>query len=204
MVLLGRFNPRIFQPMWFEARGLLADVDVEPESLVLTDGFVAFQTPVISVLCAQDRCQFAMTSLTPTPDLIRDVVLGTFAILSETPVWEIGINHAAQIPAQVRRWDEIVAQFGDPQKALELLPGQSLLTIELRAPRDDELAGELTLRLQPSMRLEGGIWFSVNDHVIVRDSQEPKGAGEAMATLDDMWGRSRELWSGLHGRLAPS
>src|SRR4051794_27085336 len=121
IVLVGSFNPRIFQPLWFSARELLSEADVDAQSLVLTDGLSVFETEYVSFLCAQDRCQFATTAHTPTPDVIRDLAIGAFSILRDTPIWECGINHSAHVPASVRRWDHVVAQFGDPQKTLVLL-----------------------------------------------------------------------------------
>jgi hypothetical protein len=204
IVLIGGFNPRIFQPMWFHARGLLADVDVDPNSLVLTEGFVAFQTGVVSVFCAQDRCQFGTTDKTPTPDIIRDLAVGTFTLLGETPVWEVGVNHAAHIPSQNRRWDDVVAQFGDPQKSLVLLEDQALQTVALVAPRDDGRDGERTVQLQPSARLEEGVWFTMNDHVVVHpvNARESVGAKEAVEAIEGIWDSSRELSHKLHNRLA--
>jgi hypothetical protein len=204
IVLLGAFNPRIFQPMWFEARGLLADVDVDPNSLVLTDGFVSFETGVVSVFCARDRCQFATTDKTPTPDIIRDLAVGTFTLLGETPVWEVGVNHATHIPRQRRRWDDVVAQFGDPQKSLVLLTDQALQTVALVAPRDDGREGQRTVQLQPSARLEEGVWFTMNDHVVVYpvDARESIGAKEAVEAMEGIWDSSRELSDEIHNRLA--
>ena len=74
VVLVGRFNPRILQPAWFDAKGLLAEEDVNPKTLVLTDGFVSFETQTVEVFCAQERCQVGTKELTPTPDVIRDLV----------------------------------------------------------------------------------------------------------------------------------
>jgi len=205
IVLLGSFNPAILQPAWFAARDLLAAADVDAKSLVLTDNFAAFSTDVVSVFCAQDRCQFAEVGATPTPDVIRDLMLGTFTILKETPVWECGINHAAHISPRVRRWDDVVAQLGDPQKSLILLDEQELRTIELRSPRTDGREGDRTVHLQPSGRLEGGAWFSLNDHIVVYppDDRASIGAAEAMLALDETWDESRALADRVHALVAP-
>jgi hypothetical protein len=206
VVLVGRFNPRIFQPAWFDAKGLLAATDVEPTSLALTDGFVAFQTPLVSLVCTQERCQLMTTRHSPTPDVVRDLALGTFSFLLETPMWQCGINHAVHIPPIVRRWDDVTAQFGDPQKALRLLDHQRLNTVELRADRDDGHDGTRTVQLQPSVHLEGGVWFSLNDHVNVlseAEAQNAVGADDTIAVLESIWDTSRALADAIQDRLAP-
>ncbi len=207
IVLIGRFNPRIFQPMWFDAKGLLSEADVDPQSLVMTDGFAAFQTELFGLLCAQERCQFTTTATTPSPDVIRDLVLGTFTLLKETPIWECGINHVGHIPPSVRRWDDIAAQFGDPQRTFVVLDDQQLQTIEVRAQRDDEREGSRTVQLQPSTHLEGGVWFALNDHVAVRsqpDVAETVRAAEAMTVLENIWDPSVGVADDVHRLLAPS
>jgi len=206
VVLLGRFNPRIFQPTWFAARELLTDVDVEPKSIVMTDGFVAFETEYLRLLCAQDRCQFVSTETTPTPELIRDLVVGTFSILGETPVWEIGINHAIHIPAQVRRWDDVVAAMGDPQRSLVLLDDQSLQTVALRSPRDDGYEGARTLALQPSVELVDGVYMTLNDDIVVHppDDREAIGARHAIEVFDSVWEESHAIAESIRIKLAPT
>lgn len=206
VVLLGAFNPRIFQPMWFAARGLLAESDVDAQSVIVSDGFSAFSTNVATMFCAQERCQFSASNNTPSPDVVRDLVVGTFSILKETPIWEVGINHTGHIPASVRRWDDVVAQFGDPHRSYELLPDQYVLTIELRAPRQDRYDGSRTAQLQPSRRLEGGVYFNLNDDVVLRPPEDRQGLGavEALDAIDDIWDGSRALADRMHDRLAPA
>jgi hypothetical protein len=206
VVLLGRFNPRIFQPAWFAARELLAEVDVDPKSIVMTDGFVAFDTEFVKLLCAQDRCQFVSGATTPTPELIRDLVIGTFTILAETPIWEFGINHAVHIPPQIRRWDDVTAALGDPQRSLMLLEGQALQTVVLQSPRTDRYEGSRTLSLQPSVQLETGVYMALNDDVIVHppDSRDAIGARRTIEILDDVWDESHTLAESIRVRLAPT
>lgn len=205
VVLLGRFNPRIFQPAWFAARELLAEPDVDPKSIVMTDGFVAFETEFVNVLCAQDRCQFVTTATTPTAELVRDLVVGTFSILAETPVWEFGINHAVHIPSQVRRWDDVAAALGDPQLSLVLLPDQRLQGIAFQSERDDHYEGTRSLQLQPSIQLPDGVYFSLNDDVVVHppDERDAIGARQAIEILDKIWDASYELAESVRVRLAP-
>ncbi len=144
IVLLGRFNPRIFQPLWFAARGLVTDSDVDPESVVLTDGFAAFSTPLISVFCSQDRCQFGTTETTPTPDVVRDLAIGTFELLRETPVWEFGLNHMAHLTRQGQHLDEIATLSVTPKNRWTCSAGSNCETVEFVADRDDKFARRST------------------------------------------------------------
>jgi hypothetical protein len=205
IVLLGRFNPRIFQPMWFASRKLLAEHDVEPESVVVTDGLSAFRRRDISLFCAQDRCQFGSTPTTPTPDILRDLATETFTVLRETPIRQIGINHNTHVPSTVRDWDTIAAQMGDPHRRFVLLEDQQLQTVQFGGPRDDGLNGSRMVLLQPSVVLEGGVFFQVNDHVELVDSPdiEPLGASGAVDALNAIWDSSRVLSDQIQREIAP-
>jgi hypothetical protein len=205
IVLIGRFNPRIFQPMWFASRKLLAEGDVDPESILVTDGVSAFRTHDISLLCAQDRCQVGTTQTTPTPDILRDLVTETFRLLSETPIRQVGINHAAHIPSSVRTWETVAAQLGDPQRRFVLLEDQRLQTIELKGERGDGFDGSRTVHLQPSALLEDGVWFQLNDHIDLVDVSEGDalGAKDAMDALTEIWDASKALGDHILLEIAP-
>jgi hypothetical protein len=206
IVLVGGFNPQIFQPMWFESHGLLSSSDVDAKSLILTEGFVSFQTDIVGITCAPDRCQFVAGPNAPSPDVLRDLVASTFRLLPETPVKEFGVNHTAHLPASVQRWDFVMARFGDPQTAFPLLEAQTLRTIELRGERTDGRNGHRTVQLQPSVIHEGGIWFALNDHVTVhagRTAPSSIGAATAIEALEGMWASSDDLLNSVIAKLAP-
>ena len=101
-------------------------------------------------------------------------------------MWEFGINHAVHIPPQVRRWDDVAAALGDPQLSLVLLPEQALQGIAFQSERDDRYEGIRTLQLQPSVQLPDGVYFALNDDVVVYppDKRDAIGAGQAIEILD--------------------
>jgi hypothetical protein len=190
--------------MWFAARNLLSEGDVEPESVVVTDGVSAFRTHDISLLCSTDRCQFGSTATTPTPDILLDLVTETFGLLGETPIAQLGINHQAHVPSSEQTWDTVAAQLGDPHRRFVLLDDQRLATIELQADRDDKHQGKRAIHLQPSALLEDGVWFQLNDHVSVADPPETAmGAKDAMDALMDVWQSSRALADHVLQQIAP-
>lgn len=203
-MLIGRFNPRVFQPMWFAARGLLAEEDVDADSVLMTDGFSNFVTREFGLLCTRDRWQVMATRTTPTPDILLDLTTETFTLLAETPVSQIGINHQAHVPKSDQSWDTVVAQLGDPQRRLPFLGEQRLQTIEFRSERDDDYDGSRGLVLQPSVALDGGVWFQLNDHVSVNESPENvTGAEEAVKALRDVWDESRSAADAVLAMIAP-
>lgn len=203
-MLIGRFNPRVFQPMWFSARNLLAEEDVDANSVVVTDGFTNFVTREFGLLCTRDRWQVAETQTTPTPDILLDLATETFTLLAETPVSQIGINHQGHIPKAEQSWDTLVAQLGDPQRRLQFFGEQKLQTVEFVSERDDDYDGTRRVALQPSVHRDGGVWFQFNDHVSVWEPPEDAvGASEAVAALRNVWNNSRAIANEVMNLIAP-
>lgn len=92
IVLLGSFNPTIFQPAWFASEGLIArDLSDAAEVGIVHRQIVAFTAGWFDISVTDDR--FSVTSLTaPSYDLLRDLVLGTFRLLRYTPLRAMGLN----------------------------------------------------------------------------------------------------------------
>lgn len=204
IVLIGNFNPRIVQPSWFDARGLLTEADVEADNLLVSEAITTFRTPLLTLLCDQGRFQITTTGKTPTPDLIRDLVVDTFEILGETPIGQIGINELVHVPSRRKSWDALVAQFGDPQRSLEVMDEQQLKTIELTGPRPDEdPVGSRQVLMQPSVLLQDGVFIQINDHLRLDADGSPTEARTAVEILANEWGASREFADKTIQRLAP-
>lgn len=93
IVFLGNFNPSIVNPSWLARKKLIreseadnADLSVNhPEITKFSLSFVEIQVTMNKFqLISENEAEF---------DLIRDLAVSIFSILSETPVAAIGINH---------------------------------------------------------------------------------------------------------------
>ncbi|MGI9185450.1 MAG: hypothetical protein ACR2GZ_10915 [Solirubrobacteraceae bacterium] len=205
VIFIGSFNPRILQPSWFDARGLLTERDVEAAGLLVSDAVTAFRTPLFTLLCDQNRCQITTASKTPTPDLIRDLAVDMFEILGETPINGIGINAYAHVPPRVKTWDAVVAQLGDPHKTLELMEGQGLRTVELTGLRPgDGLSGSRQVLMQPSNFITDGVFILVNDDVRLGSPEDQGNGRMAVEILRTEWKPSRDFAETTIEHIAPT
>jgi hypothetical protein len=90
IVVLGSFNPKIFQPFWFANQGLIRPEEAEKAELAVVHPEIsAFNLGWVAVQVSNDR--FTASTL-KDPVLMRDFVLGTFQILEHTPVRLMGMN----------------------------------------------------------------------------------------------------------------
>ena len=100
VVLLGSFNPMIFQPAWFARHKMIGDKEAEEAAnLVQFQGqVVEFKVDAFELNVQSDR--FIIGSLDDHPEHIKDLVISCFGKhLPHTPVRAIGINRSIHFNA---------------------------------------------------------------------------------------------------------
>jgi hypothetical protein len=188
IVLLGSFNPKIFQPAWFAAQNLLSqEVANESNVEVVTNDISSFETSWCRIQVLDSR--FSVLSQTaPLPEALRDLALGTFAILSHTPIFAIGINYYEHF--RVKDY-ETWHNFGHtlaPKDTLwkPILRNPGTQNLQIRAERDDEYKGSVNVTVQPSNMIEPGVFVQTND-----EFREDQGGGSSAtwvtALLETQW-----------------
>ena len=165
IVLIGAFNPRIFHPAWFVRNHLLPVGDEVASNIEIVNNDVcAFETDWFRLEVLGDR--FILRSMaTPAVEALRDLVLGTFRVLRHTPIQRIGLNTHAHfaLPEESgwHRFGHMLAPKPDLWEPILKNPGTLSLTIEGQRP--DDYAGHVRAKVEPSARIEWGIFFESND-----------------------------------------
>lgn len=92
IMLVGAFNPRIFNPLWFVKHGLFDENDLQDDSLqILHPDIAKFNTPGISIEVQKDR--FTATTFAAPLLNLHDLAVTLFGeLLPHTPVSLVGLN----------------------------------------------------------------------------------------------------------------
>jgi hypothetical protein len=204
IVLLGDFNPKIFQPSWFGAHELIRPTEADEADVEIVHPEVAeFRLDWVRLQVTRER--FAVdTSQDAFFEASRDLVLGTFELLRHTPLRAMGINtHEHRRMNSTAAWREFsraLAPHG-PWQGLLTEPEMEDLTIQ--GVRPDGYKGCVQVTVQPSQRIADGIYLRVNDHyaVIEESAADPPGPSVAMQILRENWQSSRERSFGILERL---
>src|SRR5207244_4594832 len=86
VVLLGSFNPRIFDPWWFAKEGLVQEDEAENADVaVMTSALTNFSLGWLRLHAEAERVQVSATQ-PQYYDALRDLLLGTFSILRHVPL----------------------------------------------------------------------------------------------------------------------
>ena len=191
IVLLGNFNPTIFQPAWFAAQHLIRPEESETAKIeIVHPEIVRFSLDWLSLEVTTGR--FTATTIQPASfEFLRDLVQGTFHILRHTPVTKMGLNRELHIP--VRSEDEWHAfgHFVAPKEPWDgILEKAGLISLTMQGLRIDGPRGAIYVSVEPSTRVHPGIFFRVNDHYEVVDSSKNIGCDEILDILRGRWSKS--------------
>lgn len=189
VVLIGSFNPAIFQPEWFARNGLMPQGEVDDAKVQVVHPQVSqFETERFVVQVTLERFN-AQTKPSATVEPLRDLVLGTFYILEHTPITAMGLNRLMHFAlGSEHSWhnlgDKLVPK--EPWKqVLDQRPG--LRTVEIIAQQQEGSVASVMVKVQPSVLVQWGAYFEVNEHYPA--SEQP--------ALKSMMGILKDRWEGM-------
>lgn len=189
IVLLGLFNPAIFQPMWFKAHGLIRGDEAESAQKITVISPEISQFKIGEFMMEVWRERFmASTNDTTLFQPLRDLVIGAFSLLEHTPIKAIGINRTMHFSiADI----DTLNRFGDflaPKDSWkELMDTPGLAVMIMKYPRANP-QGEINVRIEASQKVIPGVYFDVNNHYeLKKEETEVEGAMKAINVLKDNW-----------------
>ena len=189
IVILGDFNPSIFQPLWFSANGLVPEEETKDADISIIQKQIALFS-MGKIQLQVDESRLGLTTIeSPQGPILRDLALGTLSILEHTPLKAIGLNLDM---AFVMESEEVWHAFGDrlvpKHDWLPILEKPGMQQVVVEGKRPECAADRVHVRVQPSgLR---GVLVAVNQHyqletkdrVDVRERHR-----EAIRVLRDDW-----------------
>jgi hypothetical protein len=183
VVLVGSFNPVIFHPNWFAKVNLLPPEEAEAATEVLVSGEASrFALPWIDCIARRDRLQLLADS--EYQGELRDVVTGLLEVLSATPVAVVGINTDVHAPVStIDLWHALGNRLA-PKEGLwgDLFDDPGLSSMKVQGRRGDPHPGFTNVTVEPSNRIQPGLYINVNDHFDLRENVE--GTDDIQADRD--------------------
>lgn len=200
VVLVGQFNPAIFQPAWFIAEELLpTDLERDVALDVVSPQFTSFQADWLSLQVDAER--FQVSTHDPSAfDALRDLAEGTAKLLRHTPVRAVGINtHADYRLPHDESWRQLHERYAPLNPWANMVQHPRLQSLSVQADRPDAYPGWVQLTLKPSSNVKPGAEVHVNDHFArsETDSDEPYGTALAIDVLTEQWAEVRQRGRGL-------
>lgn len=195
IVLLGAFNPTIFQPMWFASQDLLRGSEAEKAKIEIVHPDVSiFSAEWLVVQVTRDRFS-AATRADAYKSHLCDLVQGVFAKLSHTPVHQMGINVTTRMRFRDEKDWHSFGHFVVPKSPwVGVLDKPGMHSVHVRGERSDGNAGHFLVSIEPDLNTRTDVLLRVNDHFDL-----PKGEPTNAATFAGMLAK---LYEGSLGKAA--
>jgi len=188
IVFRGDFNPKIFQPAWFAAQGLIRNEEADEAKIeIIHPTIVVFSLDWLQIQIEPNRF-YAGTNQSPYYEILKDLVLGTFRILSHTPIKIMGINYDSHFPMDSEdAWHDIGHRVTPKEIWNKVLKKPGLRSLTIQGERPDDHKGRIAVRIEPSNRVRYGIFININDHYELQDPESVLGCEAIIDMLESEW-----------------
>jgi hypothetical protein len=182
IVLVGNMNPKIFHPEWFIRKDIVEEWDYSKDELISLPDMAQMELPNERKITVFLNKFLVGSSLASEHFSIKDLVIHTFTLLSETPISQMGMNFTSIIKiANENKWMQFGSELApqqcwkqaanfinslDENKQKEL----GLCELIMDLPRPDGLNG--FIRPKIAVLPQAGLYtleFSVNNHIEIKD-----------------------------------
>lgn len=192
IVLVGAFNPAIIHPAWFARFEILPPSDLEnidddKAFVLVSPDFSRFAIGWLSVQVTVDHFELSTVEADRIAPL-RDVGVNIFRQLSHTPVSAMGINRTAHFPLPADGWTRIRSAVAPADRWSTLADASDLTSLTVQAERADSAdPGYIRVTVEPSQRIDQGVFLAVNDHHDLTRGDDVKEAAPVLDVLDQGW-----------------
>jgi hypothetical protein len=165
VVVVGAFNPAIFQPHWFAKEGLLSQSDADGAKVDIVQSDLAqFTSSWLTWQSLRDRTTISTTDASRFSSL-RDLVLGTFQLLRHTPVSAVGVNRGFHLAFDSRAdVDAFAFRFAPQPPWSDLVNDSKLLSLHIEGRHPRGIGNKLTVLIRPSNLVQNGAFVQINTH----------------------------------------
>lgn len=191
IVLLGSFNPGIFHPAWFQKEELLPEIEAEAAKIeVISNDIAIFTVAWLRIEAIGDRF-VAKTMDESKFGPLRDLVVGMFRLLEQTPITTIGMNREISFELSSDEQWHAVGHALAPKPIWEKYvkePGMKSLTVE--SQRDDARQGRFNITVKPTPSKPRAVTVDFNDHIDIKDDEIYVTTGKACKVIEEDWEKS--------------
>lgn len=201
IVLIGKFNPAIFQPAWLGAGNLVRPEEADKAKIeVISPQVTSFSADWLKIQVLSERF-LATTVETEHYQDLRDIVISIFHLLEHTPFWIMGMNRDMHFKMKSEKeWHELGHLLAPKEIWRPLLnqPGLRSLLIQSLPSKRDGIQVLHNVRVEPSTQVNPGVYVQLNIEVSL-----PGGAKAGIITQQraahDLIKHLSESWTNMLG-----
>jgi len=189
IVLLGKFNPNIFHPLWYAQNGLIPIEEVENVTeLICSDEVSTFVYNDIHFQI--ERHRFGLTTRDESRIFpLRDLVTGTFQILENTPLTAFGFNRDMQFELKdAETWHNVGHRLAPKSPWVDVLRSPGMLIVGMLGTRSDSHRDQVNIRVQPVMNGNHAVQVAINQHHdLDKENSYAERTADAVSLINNDW-----------------
>lgn len=187
-VVVGHFNPAIFQPTWLATQGLIAsELAADAKLNMIHPSVSSFRAGWLELEVTEQRLR-AATSDASCFVLLRDFAAGAMKVLEHTPVRMCGINRAMHFSVSSEEaWHRFGHTLVPKSHWNDLLADPGTRTVAVEGRRASTTAKYTRVTIEPSPREIAlhGVKFDFNEHY--EQDSDATSAAFAWSILNEQW-----------------
>lgn len=194
ITFIGDFNPKIFHPNWFVAEGILGKEEgSEAELKIIHNDLASFAIDWMFFEVTVNRCVI-WTEKEPYFEALRDVAIGTFSILSHSPIKALGLNWEFTYKSEKEEDLHLIGNMLAPKEIWDgVIENPGLRKMTMRSPKEGVFKGEINVNIQPDVNTKYGVVFNLNDHYDLEEGENTLlGSSQAIEVIQKDWQTSKE------------
>lgn len=186
IVIIGEFNPVIIQPQWLVNKKLIGEIEGESARIeIIHNEVVKFNLDWASFEVSRNRFQVRSSKQTHFIS-IKDLVIGIFRLLNETPLNKVGFNHMFHFTLDSKDYYEFGKKLAPFNNFENVLNDPRLLTIEMIDYEYVKNEGKYRVKISPSELLKSnGLSININNHY--DSTSVNNNSTEVIDIIDDKW-----------------
>lgn len=187
-MMLGSFNPTIFQPRWLGAQQLIRPEEAENAKITTIQAELAdFSTEWFHLQVLQNRFQILSEDPRQYAPL-RDLVGAICAILPHTPITALGLNRKFHFSVRSRdNWHGLGHLLAPKEPWNAIIDAPGLLSMVMQGRRKETDGGNLRVVVGPSQKVDPGVFMQINEEFLASKYPQPEGAQWIAGCLSEHW-----------------
>jgi hypothetical protein len=165
LVLVGNFNPAIFQPAWLGRHNFASEAEVNQAAIeLIRPDFVLYNLGPFRFTVQLDR--FQAETLRPDHGYrMRDLVCQIFDVLKETPIRQMGINRMMHfgMPSE-EEWHKVGHQLVPKAIWEKIMDKPGTLSVSVQGTRPGAVSKRVIIRAEPSSQVKPGVFVQTTEH----------------------------------------
>ena len=199
IVLVGAFNPAIFNPDWLAARSLIRGEEAAAATITaISPDLAVFSMKWLELEVTRDRFM-AHTSDPSNFPTLKEVVEGIYRLLEHTPIRQMGLNTDRHFRmANVNDWHGLGDRLAPKPPWRDVLKGvrpeglPGLKSVVVEGIREGSGSKFLNVTVEPSTRVVPGVYIATNEHY---ESAVVDSPSEILVQLERNWRPALEFSS---------